>query len=89
MNSLNSKIKRPKISIFIACSLDGFIAKEDGSLDFLSLEGVEGEDCGFKEFMDSIDSIIMGKNTYEVVSKFEECHTMENGSLCSEHSILC
>jgi dihydrofolate reductase len=65
--------KRPKISIYIATSIDGYIARKDGSLDWLEY-GHEGgdEDYGFKKFFNSVDALILGRNTYEVVSGFEK-----------------
>jgi dihydrofolate reductase len=58
MNSLR------KIVLYIATSLDGFIAKENGSLDWLfAIEGVG--DNGFTEFYQTIDTIIMGRGTYD------------------------
>lgn len=53
-----------KIVLYIATSLDGFIAKDDGSLDWLF--AIEGEgDNGFTEFYQTIDTIIMGRSTYD------------------------
>lgn len=66
---------KPKISVFIATSLDGFIARNDGSLDWLnnaSASVPKGQDCGFQLFMDSIDYLIMGRNTFEQVLSFGE-----------------
>ncbi|QDU16806.1 Dihydrofolate reductase [Gimesia maris] len=64
-----------KVSVYIATSLDGFIARKDGALDWLpgieSPESPEGEDYGYHEFMDSIDVLIMGRNTFETVLSFE------------------
>ncbi|MCH9621705.1 MAG: putative protein YyaP [Chlamydiia bacterium] len=65
-------LKRPKILIYIACSIDGFIARQDGSIDWLEEGHTGNEDYGFKKFMKSVDAVIMGKNTYEVISKFDE-----------------
>lgn len=45
-------------SVYIATSLDGFIAREDGSIDWLMEANntvPEGEDCGYAEFMSSVD----------------------------------
>lgn len=62
-----------KTSIYIATTLDGFIAREDGSLDWLTGsdgnvdQDLEGEDFGFASFMDSIDVLVMGRNTYDMV----------------------
>lgn len=57
-------------AVFIATSLDGFIARTDGSLDWLdeaSTTVPAGEDCGYAEFMTSVDVLVMGRNTYEKV----------------------
>jgi dihydrofolate reductase len=64
-----------KISVYIATSLDGFIARRDGSIDWLNEANAvvpEGEDCGFVAFMDSIDALIMGRKTYDQVLSFGE-----------------
>lgn len=64
---------RVKASVYIATSLDGFIARKDGALDWLdeaSTTVPEGEDCGFQAFMDSVDTLIMGRKTYEKVVSF-------------------
>lgn len=59
---------RPKISIYIATSIDGYIARKDGSLDWLDRVGGFGEDYGFQKLIDSIDGVILGRNTYEVAA---------------------
>ena len=63
-----------KISVYIATSLDGFIARENGDLDWLSgSDGDEdstGEDFGYHQFMESVDVLVMGRNTYETVIGF-------------------
>ena len=62
-----------KVSVFIATSLDGFIAREDGGIDWLNeanASAPEGEDCGFQLFMDSVDALVMGRKTYEQVLSF-------------------
>lgn len=59
-----------RASIFVGTSLDGFIARPDGAFDFLSRGGVEAEPHGFDEFLATIDAIVMGRNTYEVVLPF-------------------
>ncbi len=62
-----------KVSVFIATSLDGFIARKDGGLDWLDEANAtvpDGEDCGFQTFMESVDTLIMGRKTYEKVLSF-------------------
>jgi dihydrofolate reductase len=62
-----------KAFVFIACSLDGFIARLDGSLYWLvNIPNPTGNDYGYKDFIKSIDAIIMGRNTFDVVSKFKD-----------------
>jgi dihydrofolate reductase len=58
-----------KASTFIGVSLDGFIARLNGSFDFLPEGG--GEPHGYDEFMASVDALIIGRNTYDVVLAFE------------------
>lgn len=60
-----------KIVCYIAQSLDGYIATEDDSLEWLF--NVEGEgDAGYAEFMESIDTVIMGRRTYDWVMEMEK-----------------
>ena len=64
-----------KCSVFIATSLDGFIARPDGGIDWLNEANAlvpPGEDCGFSQFMSGIDALIMGRNTFEQVLTFGE-----------------
>ena len=63
----------PKVSVFIATSLDGFIARKNGELDWLDAANAtvtEGEDCGYQAFMETVDVLVMGRNTYEKVLLF-------------------
>ena len=57
-----------KVVLFIATSLDGFIAGENGSTDWLYTDG----DFGYREFYNSIDTTIMGYNTYYYIKQFPE-----------------
>lgn len=60
-------------TVYIATSIDGYIARKDGSIDWLLEQpNPSGSDYGFAEFMDRIDGIIMGRNTFETVSAFDE-----------------
>ncbi|MRT17761.1 dihydrofolate reductase [Vitellibacter sp. q18] len=55
------------ISLFIAMSLDGYIAKPNNDLSFLKLVEKEGEDYGYAKFTDTIDTLIVGRKTYDYV----------------------
>jgi len=57
-------------SVFIATSLDGFIARENGDLDWLPVPEAGGEDYGYVAFMKSVDALVMGRNTYEKALSF-------------------
>ncbi|MFC4116022.1 dihydrofolate reductase family protein [Nonomuraea zeae] len=53
-------------SVFIGTSLDGFIAREDGDIDWLTSRGAAaGGDLGYQDFIDGIDTVVMGRGTYE------------------------
>jgi len=57
------------VSVFIGISVDGFIARPDGALDFLP------EDCephGYEEFIASVDTLVIGRKTFETVLAFPE-----------------
>ncbi|MCH5596760.1 dihydrofolate reductase family protein [Niabella ginsengisoli] len=58
-----------KMSLFIATSLDGYIAKPNDDLSFLKLVEKEGEDYGYTKFTNTIDSVIIGRRTYDYVLK--------------------
>lgn len=60
-----------KASVFIATSLDGFIARPDGDIDWLGEPDENEEDHGYEAFMASIDYLVMGRNTYEKVLSFD------------------
>ncbi len=53
------------VSVFVGTSLDGFIARADGELDFLPTGG--GEPHGYDEFIASVDTIVIGRKTFETV----------------------
>ena len=59
--------------IYVAASLDGFIAEADGGLDWLNqIPNPAQSDFGFAEFMDTVDALIMGRYTFEKVLEFGE-----------------
>jgi dihydrofolate reductase len=64
---MTDKQSESKASVFIATSLDGYIARPDGGLDWLP------DDCephGYEEFMATIDAIVIGRKTFEIVLGF-------------------
>ncbi|MFN3589598.1 MAG: dihydrofolate reductase family protein [Spirosomataceae bacterium] len=56
-----------KLTVYIAMSLDGFIAKLGDDLSFLARVEKEGEDYGYSSFYERIDTVIMGRKTYDWV----------------------
>src|SRR4026208_2321534 len=58
-----------RASIFIGTSLDGFIARSNGDLDFLPPAG--GEPHGYDEFMATVDALVIGRKTFETVLAFD------------------
>jgi dihydrofolate reductase len=61
-------MQKIKASVFVGVSVDGFIARTDGSLDFLS---PGGEPHGYEEFMATVDALLIGRKTYETVLAFD------------------
>lgn len=62
-----------KVTAYFAASLDGYIAKADGSIDWLNSASAAvpvGEDCGFQSFMNTVDTLVMGRKTFEQVLAF-------------------
>ncbi|HEX6407466.1 MAG TPA: dihydrofolate reductase family protein [Gemmatimonadales bacterium] len=58
-----------KATVFIGISLDGFIARVDGGLDWLPQDG--GEEHGYEAFMATVDALVIGRKTYETVLTFD------------------
>jgi len=57
--------------VFIATSLDGYIADRDGKIDYLNTVPIpEGDDMGFGDFMNSVDAMVMGRTTLDMVLSF-------------------
>jgi dihydrofolate reductase len=63
---------RPNTAVFIGSSLDGFIARRDGSFDWLDVVDAEGEDYGFATFFGSVDTLLVGRTTWETACRFPE-----------------
>jgi dihydrofolate reductase len=58
-----------KASVFVGTSVDGFIARVNGDLDFLPPGG--GEAHGYEEFMATVDALVIGRNTFDTVLGFD------------------
>lgn len=56
-----------KVILYIATSLDGYIAKSNDDLSFLSIVEQEGQDYGYADFVKTVDAVIVGRKTYEKV----------------------
>lgn len=65
-----------RLKLFIASSLDGYIARKDGSIDWLFTDA----DYGYKEFYSSVDTVLVGRKTYEQTLTFDE--TFFSGKAC-------
>lgn len=68
-----------KLIIYIATSLDGYIAKPNDDLSFLKLVEKEGEDYGYAEFTATIDTLILGRKTYDWVLREIGSSHYDNG----------
>jgi dihydrofolate reductase len=75
MNEGRRDQKTAACCVFAGVSLDGCIARADGSIDWLDAMNARvppGEDLGFAEFMNGVDAIVMGRVTFETVMRFPE-----------------
>src|SRR5207245_825673 len=68
--ALGAESSRMTVSVFVGASVDGFIARPDGALDWLPPGG--GEPHGYDEFIASVDAIVIGRKTFETVLTFGE-----------------
>jgi dihydrofolate reductase len=63
-------VNERKVFLYIAMSIDGYIATKDGDLSFLSIVEQANEDYGYAEFIKTIDTVILGRKTYDKVLSF-------------------
>jgi dihydrofolate reductase len=68
-----------KLILYIACSLDGYIAKPNDDLGFLGIVQKEGEDYGYNDFVSTVDTIILGRKTYDWVLREIGTSHYDNG----------
>ena len=78
--------------MFIATSLDGFIARRDGGIDWLSIVETPGEDYGYARFFADVDALCLGRRTYETALGFgswpygdKRCVVFTHGARASRH----
>jgi dihydrofolate reductase len=57
--------------VFIATSLDGYIARPDGDIQWLVRRAADAGDTGYESFMAETDALVMGRNTYEMALTFD------------------
>lgn len=74
--------------VYIAMSLDGKIARLDGSVDWLSPYDTESEDYGYETFLDSVDAIVMGAHTYAKLSAMESWPYLDKPAFVLTHEPL-
>ncbi|MEU8227352.1 dihydrofolate reductase family protein [Kribbella sp. NPDC048915] len=55
---------------FIATSLDGFIARTDGSIDWLTSRAEQAGETGYDEFLATVDTVVLGRKTYQLALGF-------------------
>ena len=61
--------------VFVAMSLDGYIAREDGQIDWLEQYNAilpRGEDCGYARFYETMDCVVLGRKSFEKVLSFSQ-----------------
>jgi len=78
----------PRFSIFLALSLDGFIADENGGVDWLNElppPDDPAQDYGFHDFLASVDALVMGRNTLDQVLAFGEWPYGDLPVICLTH----
>jgi len=61
-----------KVTYYVASSIDGFIAKEDGDVSWLEELGIVMEETGYDEFYATVDALVMGRKTYDMIVSFGE-----------------
>lgn len=59
-----------RCTVYVGASIDGFIARKDGAIDWLHQRPLPGEDYGYQEFFDGVDVMVMGRATFELALGF-------------------
>ncbi len=66
-----SPLQRPRVEVFLALSVDGFIARRDGTVDWLSVVEQPGEDYGYAAFFATVDVLLIGRNSWDQLLSFD------------------
>lgn len=67
----DAAVPQVRATAYMGISLDGFIAREDGGIDWLDGDPtIDGEDYGFHAFFSTVDALVMGRNTWELARSF-------------------
>jgi len=81
------------VVLYITTSVDGFIARENGDIDWLSIVDSDGEDYGYNKFYQSVDALVMGSRTYQQILSFGDwpypgkpSYVMTSGVYTSDNS---
>lgn len=86
---MQGHMARPRTSAFVGVSLDGFLARPDGAIDWL--KPFEGEEHGYTTFFDSVDTIVIGRRTYDFVLTIpwpygrKRCVVMTHRAMAGQH----
>ena len=59
-----------KVTYYVAASLDGYIAKPDGDVSWLEELNIPPEEAGYEEFFSTVDALVMGRGTYDIIYAF-------------------
>ena len=62
--------QKREVVLYIAQSLDSYIATESGGLEWLDMVATEGEDYGYNQFVATVDTVVIGRKTYDKVMSF-------------------
>ena len=84
-----------QVILYIAMSLDGYIAKKDNDISFLSVVEKPGEDYGYNDFIKTVDTVIMGRKTYDKVLSFgtefphkdKKCYVLSSSKTGSDENV--
>jgi len=74
------------VILYIATSLDGYIAKMDHDISWLSHVEVKGEDYGYQQFFDGVSAVIMGNSSFQVIKDFADWPYADKRCFVASHS---